>query len=85
MLAAWVSLSLIPRLLPMRYAGKRLAAGSNFLGPIPIRSASWINHVTSHALTMVTHLRQKKINAEEIERALKANWAHFLWGSTVGG
>ncbi len=25
--------SLVPRLLPMRYAGKRLAAGSNFLGP----------------------------------------------------
>ncbi len=38
--------------------------------------ASWINHVTSHALTMVTHLRQKnKVNAEEIERALKAHWA----------
>ncbi len=45
--------SLIPRLLPMRYAGKRLAADSNFLGPyygIPIRLANWINHVTSHAL-----------------------------------
>ncbi len=53
---------------------------------IPIRLASWINHVTSHVLTMVTHLRQKnKVNAEEIERALKAHWAHFLWGSTVGG
>ncbi len=33
-----------------------------FWGPysgMPIRSASWINHVTSHALTMVTHLRKK--------------------------
>ncbi len=57
--------SLVPRLLPMRYAGKRLAADSKFFGAvfwnvgIPIRLASWINHVTSHALTMVTHLRQK--------------------------
>ncbi len=82
----WSILSLVP----MRYAGKCLAAGSNFLGPYSgrlehIRLPCWINHVTSHALTMVTHLRQNKVNAEEIEKVLKAHWTHFLWGSTVGG
>ncbi len=48
-----------------------LHAGSNILGPysgIPIRLASYINHVTSHALTMVTHLTQKtNVNAGDQE------------------
>ncbi len=52
----------------MHYAGKRLAAELNFGGPYSEYQASWINHVTSHAFTMVTHLRQKtNVNAGDRE------------------
>ncbi len=74
-----------PSLLPSAMWGNVWLQVQIFLGPysgMPIRSASWINHVTSHALTMDTHLRQKtNVNAGELWRHC---WAHFLWGSDVG-
>ncbi len=50
--------SLVPRLAMRGNVWLQIQIFGGRIG-IPIRLASWINHVTSHALTMVTHFRQK--------------------------
>ncbi len=67
-----VVISLVPRRLPMEgniWLHIQILWGHIYWNVgVPIRLASWLNHVTSHTFTMVTHLSQStNVNAGDWE------------------